>query len=127
MWIYNLADLSHFYGRAMAPAAMLCLGKLAKNEQPPPEIYGPLMEKTRDILAVANARRAFRGMDTLKANPMPGCALSHPDTTSCTGATLDFATRCFPKAFKMYLPLNIGTALIFKWKTLMKEYVLSCI
>ena len=42
----------------------------------------------------------------------------HPETLSCTQGSAHYATRVFPKALKMYLPLNIVLMLLWRSKML---------
>jgi hypothetical protein len=49
------------------------------------------------------------------------CALAHPESLSCTWGAVRFARRCFPQTMRMYVPLNGGLMLLWRWKLLFTE------
>ena len=49
------------------------------------------------------------------------CGLLHPASPSCSRYHLEFFLECLPRGLRLYLPLNLITGLIFRFKSLLKD------
>ena len=61
------------------------------------------------------------------ANPLPDrklCQMMHPHTTNCNQFHREFFLESIPRSLRLYVPLNVATGLIFRYKHLLKKYVL---
>lgn len=113
-WIANMADLQYFYGKKGGRTVRSCLKDIALGSSSSSSQLPEMLAKSREILQQASGA-------SVNSHKFDFCALCHPQTTSCTIGALQSCRRTFPKALKMYLPLNIVMMLIWKNKLLLKD------
>ncbi|KAI3653646.1 hypothetical protein MP228_001593 [Amoeboaphelidium protococcarum] len=118
-WIYNLADLQHFYGKRDAKVAKSVMASIIKKEPVDPSQLARTLQLCREVREQQQQQQF--GVSVNAAPQYVICNMFHPHTNNCTWAQLTYAMRCFPKAFKMYLPLNLAMMLLLRHGLLAKD------